>query len=141
MGVTIHYAGQLRDTERLSEVQITAENYAHAYGWEYRSLGPESDSLGGFVVFPHSDCEPLEIRFGRRNRFSNWVKTQFAGPEIHVQIVDFLFRIKPILGRLGVKDEGEFWNSGDRDTLCWHMNRINELIAEYVAEKPSTRTK
>jgi hypothetical protein len=141
VGVTIHYAGQLRDAKRIPELLAVAEDYALSHGWRFRAITADNDSPAGFVIFPHDDCEPLEIRFGARNRFRNWVKTQFAGPEIHVEVVDFLNQIKPILGRLGVSDEGEFWKTGDQDTLCWHMNRINELIAEYVVENPSTRTK
>ncbi len=69
------------------------------------------------------------------------MKTQFAGPEIHIEVVQFLKQIKPILGRLGVRDEGEFWETADRDTLCWHMNHINEVIAEAVMENPKIRSK
>jgi hypothetical protein len=141
MGVTIHYAGQLRDERRLNEVLTAAETYARAHGWEFIRTHSDENSPNGFVVCPHVDCEPLEIKFGARNRFRNWVKTQFAGPEIHIQVLEFLRVIKPILGRLGVSDEGEFWTTRDKDTLCWHINRINELIAEYVVENPSTRTK
>jgi hypothetical protein len=100
----------------------------------------DDSSTDGFVINPHPDCEPLEIRFGKKNRFGNWVKTQFAGPEIHIQIVQFLKLIKPIVSRMGVSDEGEFWKTGDENTLRWHMRRIDELIAEAVLEDPKTRS-
>jgi hypothetical protein len=141
MGVTIHYAGQLRDPARLPHLLDFSRDYATKNGWAFALLPFAIGDLQGFVIHPHPDCEPLEFRFGKRNRFASWVKTQFVGPDIHVQIVRFLREVKPIIGRMGASDEGEFWQTGSEETLRWHMNKVNEMIASYVAENPSARSK
>ena len=69
------------------------------------------------------------------------MKTQFAGPSVHIQIIEFLRQLKSALGRLGIRDEGEYWETQDGATLTWHINRVNELIADYVASDPNCRTK
>jgi hypothetical protein len=141
MGVTIHYAGQLRDPRRIEELLAFVENSSNQLGWPFEVTRDEADGRPmGFVVRPHPDCEPLEIEFGSRYRFSNWVKTQFAGPDIHIEVVRFLRQIKSIIGRLGVRDEGEYWSTESLEALNWHIDQINELIAEMAAERPGTRT-
>jgi hypothetical protein len=141
MGITIHYAGQLRDPANLENLIAIVRDRSEKAGWGFALLPYAVGDLQGFVVHPHPDCEPLEFRFGKRNRFSSWVKTQFAGPEIHIQIVRLLQEIKPVIGRLGITDEGEFWQTGSEETLRWHMNHINELIASYIAENADIQTK
>ncbi len=141
MGVTIHYAGQLRDPQRIEELLAFAASFSSQRGWPFKVIRNEADGRPvGFVVHPHPDCEPLEFEFGPRYKFSSWVKTQFAGPDTHIAVVRFLRQIRPIIGRLGVRDEGEYWNTESLDTLKWHIDHINELIAEMAAEKPGTRT-
>ncbi|HVN92372.1 MAG TPA: hypothetical protein VMT38_01685 [Terracidiphilus sp.] len=141
MGVTIHYAGQLTEPSRLPLVLDFARGFAESHHWDFRLIGETASSRPrGFVLLPHPDCEPVEFEFGPRFKFENWVKTQFAGPRIHVEVLDFLRRIHPLIGRLGVRDEAEYWTTGNEDTLRWHMNRINEIIAEAVANDPNVRT-
>jgi hypothetical protein len=111
MGVTIHYAGQLRDPAKLPQLVEFSRDYATRSDWGFILLPFATGNLQGFVLYPHEDCEPIELRFGTRNRFSSWVKTQFAGPDIHIEIIRFFREIKPILGRLGVSDEGKFWQN------------------------------
>ena len=141
MGVTIHYAGQLHDPANHQPLLDFVQVYALRSGWSFAKLPFVVGTLQGFVVRPHPDSEPVEFIFGNRNRFSSWVKTQFAGPDIHIQIVRFLRQIKPTLGRLGVSDEGEYWTTENRETLEWHINKVNELIASYVIENPQIQTK
>ena len=141
MGVTIHYAGKLCDLGRLPRMVEIARQHSKANGWDFEIVPPRQSGPSGFVIRPHPDCEPLEIEFGKGNRFSNWVKTQFAGPEIHIQIIRFLREIKPVLGRLGVRDEGEFWKTESEETLESHMNQVNEIISRYRAENPSIQVK
>ena len=57
------------------------------------------------------------------------VKTQFAGPETHVWIVGLLKYIQEhYLPELQVRDEGEFWETGNHETLKEKMNLINNKI-------------
>lgn len=58
-----------------------------------------------------------------------FVKTQFAGPETHVWIVGLLKYIqKHYLPELQVRDEGEYWETGNYETLKEKMNLINDKI-------------
>ena len=57
------------------------------------------------------------------------VKTQFAGPETHIWIVGLLKYIQEhYLPELQVRDEGEFWETGNYETLKEKMNLINDKI-------------
>ena len=57
------------------------------------------------------------------------VKTQFAGPEAHIWIIGLLKYIQEhYLPELQVRDEGEFWETGNHETLKEKMNLINEKI-------------
>jgi len=141
LGVTIHYAGQLTRPEKLPLLQDFVSGFAESRRWQFRVIQEEDDpNPRGFILIPHPDCEPLEFEFDPRFKFEGWVKTQFAGPRTHIEIIDFLRQIQPLIGRLGVRDEGEYWTSVDEDTLRWHMDKISDVIAEAVANDPNVRT-
>ena len=57
------------------------------------------------MFLPHDSCEPLALRFTRTRRFSDFCKTQFAGPAVHTQVLQFLDGIRPHLSKLIVYDE------------------------------------
>jgi hypothetical protein len=81
------------------------------------------------------------MEFDQRGRLSGWVKTQFAGPETHIEVVEFLRQLKRFVGKFGVRDEGEYWETRNEETLRWHIGRINELIQEAVDKNPNIRTR
>jgi hypothetical protein len=131
----------LRDPGRIEELLALVKEFSNQVGWTFEVTRYEADGQPmGFVVHPHADCEPLETEFGPRYRFSNWVKTQFAGPDTHVNIFRLLREIKSVVGRLGVRDEGEYWNTESLETLKRHVDQTNEVIAAMAAEKPGSRT-
>lgn len=142
MGVTIHYSGQLRNPDRLEDVIALAEKLAKDSCWDFEPLerGDRGQAVG-FVAYPHQDCEPLRFEFGEDFKVRGWVKTQFAGPDVHVAVVSFLRQIRPIIGRLGVRDEGEYWETGSLEKLHEHVNTINRIIREMQDEKPGIRVK
>jgi len=141
MGVTIHYAGRLTKPTKMPKLLDFVRAFAKSHQWGFRTLQQnESAPPHGFVLFPHPDCEPMAFDFGPRFRFASSVKTQFAGPQVHFEVVRFLRQIQPILGRLGVRDEGEYWNTGNEETFRWHIAKVNELIAEMIAKDPNARS-
>jgi len=141
MGVTIHYSGQLKDPRRMDRLLAFVREFVSSHEWTLEIIPGKNDSVcSGFVVLPHHQCEPLRIEFGPRYRFQDWVKTQFAGPETHIEVIRFLKQIQPILGQLRVRDEGEYWETGDEETLRGHLGQINEVIAEMIAGSPGARS-
>jgi hypothetical protein len=142
MGITIHYAGRLRKASDLEEFLAQAEELAEKRQWHFERLhdSPEHRATG-FVSYPHQDCEPLRLEFDHRGRLSGWVKTQFAGPATHIEVVEFLRQLQPLLGKFGVRDEGEYWGTRNEETLRWHIDKINELIQEAVDKNPNIRTR
>ena len=90
-------------------------------------------------MHPHLDCEPFTLGPDENGIIENWVKTQFAGPEIHIQILDFLSRIAPYFDTFAVEDEAEFWETQDRTVLEGHFSQINAVLRNMMEENPNAR--
>lgn len=137
MGVTIHYVGQLQKGSSTDELFATAKLAAQKMGWQFEQIqNLDGPFTSGFVVFPHRNCEPLRVEFGTNLRFRDWVKTQFAGPDIHIQVIGFLKEIRPCLRRFCAFDEGEYWETGSDVTLRSHFEQIDTLLQEMKEENP-----
>jgi len=156
MGVTIHYEGTLRDDASLEALLRRVEAFARASGWPTERIESKSTRLTrvideedvdyegpvhGVVVFPHEDCDPLALEFGSDLFAQDFVKTQFAGAHIHRQVVELLREIEPAFSSFTVEDEGEFWNTLDPGTLEQHIERTNQVLADYLAEHPGAQAK
>lgn len=152
MGVTIHFDGkllgaseydallrQVRDfassqswpTEEIHEAQRSLERVRNEQDWDYIGL------TKGIVVYPHDNAEPLRFEFDDNLHIQEYCKTQFAGPSVHVSIVELMRLLQPLFEILSVEDEGEYWDTNDRSLLSHHMHRVDVQIAQLVAEKPS----
>jgi WD40 repeat protein len=60
-------------------------------------------------------------------------KTQYAGPEIHALIIDMLRYIeKKYLLDFTLSDEGEYWETGDKNKLLEVFKRYNFFINTFV---------
>lgn len=92
-------------------------------------------------MYPHPDCEPLTLDPDEHGVIENWVKTHFAGPEIHIQVLDFLSQMAPLFDMLAVEDEAEFWETRDRLVLEGHFNQINAVLQNMMKENPKARMK
>lgn len=98
------------------------------------SIHPECESLRFFFDVAGNLCDPVSmtlINDGALKPEDVWiaVKTQFAGPETHVWIVGLLRYIQEhYLPEIEVRDEGEFWETGNHETLIEKMNLINDKI-------------
>ena len=59
----------------------------------------------------------------------NFVKTQFASPEIHIIIVKLLRYLKEkYFQRFEVIDEGKYWETGDEDLLAEKMEFLSQKM-------------
>jgi hypothetical protein len=70
-----------------------------------------------------------------------WVKTQFAGIDTHIRVIQILRDIKRFFQTFTVNDEGEYWQSENTTVLAEHIRRCNEVIAELAAESPHSQIK
>ncbi len=101
--------------------------------------------LKGIILKVHPDCEDFTLLFdskghmrsfpgsawdkaGETSRFI-FVKTQLSPPEVHILIVGLLQKLKKnFVANLEVSDEGEFWETGDRDFLEQKMQYLRRKI-------------
>jgi hypothetical protein len=104
--------------------------------------------LKGISFKPHPKCESVSLFFNSSGKLRDpmgvvlisegsikpedaWiaVKTQFAGPEIHLWIVGLLKYLKEhYIPDLEVRDEGEYWETGDFELLKEKMDFLNEKM-------------
>jgi hypothetical protein len=104
------------------------------------SIHPKCESLQFFFDAGGNLCDPVSMTLiseGALKPEDVWiaVKTQFAGPETHIWIVGLLKYIQEhYLPGLEVRDEGEFWETGNHEMLKEKMNLINDKIAVISSE-------
>ena len=95
--------------------------------------------ITGVVIRISDSCEPLYFQFDDDLFMQDFVKTQFAGTDVHVQIVQLLESIRPFFKKLAVDDEGEFWNSHDRSLFERHIKKINSVLESIKKKDPKAR--
>lgn len=113
--------------------------------------------LKGISFSPHPQCETVSLFFNAScfltspwgvaisaeegyPAMADWqsVKTQFAGPEIHVVIVRLLRYLQgKYLHDLEVQDEGGYWENGDFEALKAKIAKI-DLTLNQLDERLST---
>lgn len=65
----------------------------------------------------------------KRTSSYQWAKTQFAGVEGHITVIGLMKYIKKAyITNLDVKDEGQYWETENRELLEKNMGIINEAI-------------
>lgn len=149
MGVTIHFEGRLRNPEAYEAVVNTAERFASEHGWEYEPIETKVTILKrvrneedwdyeglikGVVLQPHQNSEPLRLEFDSDLYIQEYTKTQFAPLKTHIAVVELLKKIEPLFETLEVFDEGEYFETQDRDILKKHLDRCFEVLDEYLEQ-------
>lgn len=152
MGVTIHYSGKLRDEASLDTVVRTARDFAEERGWPCKAYKSKMKTLErvidekpvdytgpvmGLRIHPHEDCEPVQLEFDKDFYMQEYVKTQFAPPKVHIGIVKLLRTVSKHFEMFDVDDEGEYWQTSDRQILIEHFENVFHGIDEAVAADPS----
>lgn len=137
MGVTIHFEGKLKSDFEYKKLMIAAEEFATSNKMKYDFFENDqkvllrvknnedwdySGSTRGIRIQPHENTDPLNLEFDKDNYLQEYCKTQFAEPEIHIQIIAFLKSIQDFFEVLTVNDEGDFWQTADRQVLVNHIN-------------------
>lgn len=115
------------------------------------------------VLFTPPDCETFALTFTPAGRLSSpinlmaadlysdpeWVyqvhvKTQFAGPDVHIALVKLLrYLEKKYLDAVEVTDEGDYWETEDRarleqnfDTLTHFIQLVGNALENYRGPMP-----
>src|SRR5262249_41891195 len=127
MGVTIHYSGSLRSAKEVDQLVATASSFARDRGWQVESR------LDGVVLRPHPRCEQVELLFKGAKLAQSWTKTQFAGADVHVAVIELFRTLKPIFSRLAIKDEAGYWRTGDRAALEKSLGFTEEASSHFVS--------
>lgn len=135
LGVTLYYRGRLAKNVSRHSLFSEAESIAVDNGWSIRRL-----ASGGFVIHAHPDCEPITFDHDANGKVDDWVKTQYAGPEIHKQIVEFLTSISKLFVRFKVDDDTDYWTTRDGADLELGKRQVNEMLEDHLRRNPSTRS-
>jgi len=152
MGVTIHFNIQLADLAALRDVIADVRRYAKTRRWPAREFvdvsplfveceesSPADRRVSGVEVLPDEWCEPVRLEFGADVRCWGFVKTQFAGVEVHRQVIGLFDEIAPRCASLRVDDEGEYWETRDASRLAKHIATCDYLVREMLKQHPRAR--
>jgi hypothetical protein len=151
MGVTIHFEGQLKSENDFNELISEAEKFAKKNEMEYSPFSEPSKKLGrvrneedwdyegptkGIKIQPDPNSDPLWLEFDKDNYIQEYCKTQFAGIDIHLKIIELLKLIEPHFKELIVVDEAEFWDSNDKELLQNSFDNYFDAAEKAKAENP-----
>ena len=154
MGVTIHFSVLLRKHEDLDSVLKAATSFAESREWACNPLDESNACLirsndddeweyrgptSGVVLFPDKRCDPLRLEFGTDLRAQDFVKTQFAGVEVHQEIAELFRELEPLFDEVIVEDEGGYWDTRDTQTLTRNIAACDAALKQALDENPTAR--
>ena len=156
MGVTIHFEGQLTGEEAYVDLIALVSSIAKAEAWKIdpiensevtllRVRSEENwDYVGpvkGITVYLHDDCDPVRFEFDKDLYVQEFTKTQFAGVDVHLKVMELLRATEPFFKELKVEDEAEFWETTDVEILKCHFDRVQNVIEDELKKNPRARFK
>jgi hypothetical protein len=143
MGITIHWRGQLRDPESREAVIDDVQAFAKTKGWKtyrvplnQREVAHVIDGevvvrvapTSGIGVRPHRACEHVVFEFDPQGSLQGSCKTQYAGADIHISVVELLRRIVLHFREFEVHDEGGYWDTQDVRTLIERLGALDRAL-------------
>ncbi|WP_373494653.1 hypothetical protein [Aquiflexum sp.] len=172
MGITIHYQGKIKSPQLLPQLIEEVRDIAEENKWKYHIFESElpeegfdkdsfEDELYG-ITFTPPECEMVDFTFlssgklcsvvgkiyfedEQNDIFIEWnsVKTQYAGPQIHIILVHLLEHIATkYLTDFKVIDEGEYWETRDEKLLGKKFDFLTGILRsmesnlEMIPKKP-----
>jgi hypothetical protein len=151
MGITIHFEGRLRNVDDFPKLLEESRMYANSKGWPLTEIEPRVRKLdrvkneedwdfegvtSGIEITPHPDAEPLRLEFDSDGFIQEYVKTQFAPIEVHIEIIELLRRISHLFETFEVVDESDFWHTHDTKELEQHFKRFFEVVEDEKRKNP-----
>ncbi len=149
MGLSIHYQGSIDRFEDIPKLVDELEDIAKSMQWEAHRINDDeaNPDFLGIIVNPEGNCESQCFLFDRdghlrcladlitdqieATKYSYYIatKTQFTTVETHIWIIGLLRYLKKhYLRDLEVTDEGEYWETENRDTLTEKKNFLQGKI-------------
>jgi hypothetical protein len=156
MGVTIHFEGQLKNEVAYQQLLEEVSSIAKAEGWSSEVIESRVTTLSrvrdeqdwdyvgpvkGIVISIAEDCDPVRLEFGRDLYVQEFAKTQFAGVQAHLKVLELLKALRAFFRDLKVEDEGEYWETGNLRGLTEHMNRAQKAIEGELEKYPHGQMK
>ena len=150
MGVTIHFSGTIKEPND-PRLEAIVMKWAPRWRCEVIQVKDQRDGmfqvrnnevvkynglLNGFILNPHPDSEPVAILYGEDGFMCRSCKTQFAGTDVHVEVVEFLRDLSPLFNGWEVKDEGGYWETSDRKELDRRMDFLSDRIDALAQNLP-----
>jgi hypothetical protein len=132
MGVTIHYEGKAPDAESVRGILSAAAAYAAERGWAATAREH------GLVLTPRGLCEPLELCFNGTHLAPSWVKTQFAGPDVHIAVVGLFRMLAPRFRDFVVEDDAQYWETGNLESLKDAFDQVEQGLVAALEEPDSS---
>ena len=157
MGLSIHYYGTIKDTDRIDELITEVADICESLSWKCHIIKePNADQLNGICFYPEK-CEPIFLTFlpgGRMcspvnlmNRdiyegneldaeliYTTSTKTQFAGSDAHIAIIKLLRYLKEkYFSVFELNDEGMYWETMDEKVFLKQFARY-EFLLDAVAD-------
>lgn len=143
MGITIHYRGTLKSEQDYLTVVGIGREFAKRKGVVVFELDVQQKELirckdgevkcyqspvRGILFCLHPSAEPIVLQFDSDNYLCESCKTQYAGISTHLEVLHFLQEIEPHFHNFNVFDEGEFWDTGDRELLEANFSQMDAAI-------------
>jgi len=160
MGLSIHYAGNITDKKMLDSLIEEVSDVSKTLGWTSHvfndedikgvSFAPEKSepvfltfNPGGKILSPFNIiCKEIydDVTLKKEWIFTTSTKTQFAGIDAHIAIIDFLKHLsKKYLKDFTLIDEGNYWETGNKKVLREQFKKYNsalEAFSETLNEMP-----
>jgi len=152
MGLSIHYAGYLRDIKLLDQLIKEVKDICETLGWAPQTI--DDGEIKG-VCFAPKGSEPVFLTFDQNRHllspinimtkeiydgiqldkdliFTTSTKTQYAGPDAHIALIRLLKHIAAkYLNDFALTDEGYYWESGDENILLNQFKKYNTAVANF----------
>lgn len=159
-GITIHFKGSTADSSAVDKISDMACAVAQSNQWSCTRLSGEEirrtdaitarfiseveksadlSAAKGVVIKPHDMSEPLYLVFGASGRLRNFIKTQFAGVETHIKVLDLLEQVEPLFASFELEDEGGYAKTKDKEQLAREMESVTVMIEKIKRERPDAQ--
>ena len=154
MGVTIHFEGRIKSRADYNACLKILFATAHDNKWPSEVIKRETRTLArvqneenwdytgetdGIEIHPHQNSEPFRFEVDQELFIQEYCKTQFAPIEIHIQLVEVLRSLADHFETLTIFDEGEYFDSSDRDRLTELRQKCFDALNNYLIEHPGSR--